>query len=484
MEQLNIVELIENNPVTKINNNYNVKLLSKINTNFNGFEQQMFLSGFYCYINNDRLKDYVVDLDKVWKWLGFSSKFNSVRVLEKHFKVVIDYKENMLVQIAKQENEHGGHNIIKYMLNIKCFKSLCLKAQTKKASQIHEYYINLEEIIQEVIDEESNELRLQLDDKNKQITEQNKQLENVTLDKDNLRENTILDQFPDDVQCIYYGLTDNVSSDDEPLIKFGCSNFLSDRVRKHKKTYKNFRLVSAFRVQNKTQIETALKNNTFLSSIRRQLQLKRKHTELLLRSEIDKIDETIREIIEEIEFTPEKYTVLLEELEEIKNENLKDNNSHKERYNLLLQEKLKEDNSHKERYNLLLQEKLKEDNSHKERYNLLLQENLTIKLENSEIKYNRLLMVVDELKIENEKIKNEPEIETDNKKTKIQQKYINNKEKVLLKSHNYYSDNREKILSGLKNKPVINCPCGSTYKCSPLRHVETKIHQKYILSQK
>ena len=437
MEQLNIVELIENNPVTKINNNYNVKLLSKINSSFNGFEQQFFLSGFYCYINNDRLKDYVVDLDKVWKWLGFSSKFNAVRVLEKHFKVVDDYKENMLIQIEKQENEHGGHNIIKYMLNIKCFKSLCLKAQTKKAAQIHEYYINLEEIIQEVVDEESTELRLQLDDKNKQ-------LENVTLDKDTLREKTILDQFPDDVQCIYYGLTDNVSSDDEPLIKFGCSNFLSDRVRKHKKTYLNFRLVSAFRVQNKTQIETALKNNTFLSSIRRQLQLKKKHNELLLRSEIDKIDETIREIIEEIEFTPEKYTVLLEELEEIKNE------------------------------------KINEDNNHKERYNLLLQENLTIKLENSEIKYNRLLMVVDELKIENEKIKNEPEIKTDNKKTKIQQKYINNKEKILLKSHNYYSDNREKILSGLKNKPVINCPCGSTYKCSPLRHVETKIHQKYI----
>jgi len=381
MEQLNIVELIENNPVTKINNNYNVKLLSKINSSFNGFEQQFFLSGFYCYINNDRLKDYVVDLDKVWKWLGFSSKFNAVRVLEKHFKVVDDYKENMLIQIEKQENEHGGHNIIKYMLNIKCFKSLCLKAQTKKAAQIHEYYINLEEIIQEVVDEESTELRLQLDDKNKQ-------LENVTLDKDTLREKTILDQFPDDVQCIYYGLTDNVSSDDEPLIKFGCSNFLSDRVRKHKKTYLNFRLVSAFRVQNKTQIETALKNNTFLSSIRRQLQLKKKHNELLLRSEIDKIDETIREIIEEIEFTPEKYTVLLEELEEIKNE------------------KINEDNNHKERYNLLLQEKLKEDNNHKERYNLLLQENLTIKLENSEIKYNRLLMVVDELKIENEKIKN------------------------------------------------------------------------------
>lgn len=34
------------------------------------------------------------------------------------------------------------------MLNIKTFKKYCLKAGTKKADEIHEYYIKLEETLQ------------------------------------------------------------------------------------------------------------------------------------------------------------------------------------------------------------------------------------------------------------------------------------------------------------------------------------------------
>ncbi len=45
----------------------------------------------------------------------------------------------------------GGHYIQKYYLNVKTFKSLCLKAQTKKADEIHEYYLKMEELIQEFI---------------------------------------------------------------------------------------------------------------------------------------------------------------------------------------------------------------------------------------------------------------------------------------------------------------------------------------------
>jgi len=33
------------------------------------------------------------------------------------------------------------------MLNIKTFKKYCLKAGTKKADEIHEYYIKLEETL-------------------------------------------------------------------------------------------------------------------------------------------------------------------------------------------------------------------------------------------------------------------------------------------------------------------------------------------------
>ena len=48
MDELNIVDLIENNPITKLNgNNYQSKMISKIKKEFNNFEQQMFVSSYY-----------------------------------------------------------------------------------------------------------------------------------------------------------------------------------------------------------------------------------------------------------------------------------------------------------------------------------------------------------------------------------------------------------------------------------------------------
>lgn len=43
--------LIENNLVTKLSKDYNVKLLVKIKEQFTNYEQQLFLSSFYCYLN-------------------------------------------------------------------------------------------------------------------------------------------------------------------------------------------------------------------------------------------------------------------------------------------------------------------------------------------------------------------------------------------------------------------------------------------------
>ena len=89
---LNIVELIENNPITKLSSTYNGKLLTKIQDNFTKFEQQLFVTSFYCYLNCDEKNDFVVDLDNVWKWLGFTRKDNAKRLLEKFFTKDIDYK--------------------------------------------------------------------------------------------------------------------------------------------------------------------------------------------------------------------------------------------------------------------------------------------------------------------------------------------------------------------------------------------------------
>ena len=71
---VDIVELIESNPITKLSNTYQNKLLEKIKENFTNDEQQLFITSFYCFLNYNWWSDFVVDLDNIWGWLGFSQK--------------------------------------------------------------------------------------------------------------------------------------------------------------------------------------------------------------------------------------------------------------------------------------------------------------------------------------------------------------------------------------------------------------------------
>jgi phage anti-repressor protein len=154
MQSLDIVNLIESNPITKLTNDYNNKLLIKIKQNFTEIEQQLFVSSFYCYLNYNSTTDFVIDLDNVWKWVGFQQKVKAKTLLEKNFIIDIDYK-NLLSQPGKQESseekKHGGHNKETFMLSIKTFKLFCIKAETSKAKEIHEYFVKLEEILQQTI---------------------------------------------------------------------------------------------------------------------------------------------------------------------------------------------------------------------------------------------------------------------------------------------------------------------------------------------
>ncbi len=183
MSELNIVELIENNPISKLTNTYNVKLLNKIKASFSDTEQQLFIGSFYCYLNYDTKKDFVVDLDNVWKWMGFSQKIHASVLLDKLFLVDIDYKiivpqngESCLLSPLREQKGRGGHNIKKIMMTIKCFKSLCLKAQTKKASEIHEYYLKMEEVLHEVIEEEGTELKQKMEEQKRLLDQKIEEL--------------------------------------------------------------------------------------------------------------------------------------------------------------------------------------------------------------------------------------------------------------------------------------------------------------------
>jgi hypothetical protein len=315
-KSLDIVELIENNPITRLTNTYQNKLITKIKNKFTDTEQQLFVGSFYCFLNYNQREDFVIDLDNVWRWLGFSSKYNAKRMLEKHFIIDTDYK-CMLLNLEEQVlHTHGGHNKETILMNIRTFKLFCLKAGTKKAEQIHEYYIKLEETLQEVIQEESDELKLQLENKDNELKCKESELEKKDNEKNRIREKTLIENFPSNQQCVYYGLVDNVSDNNEKLVKFGNSNNLKNRVCNHKDTYSNFRLINAFRVENKLQIENAMKEHPVLSVRQRTITINNKnYVELLNIDDLSftELDKIIKSIISGIDFTAENYEKLLSE---------------------------------------------------------------------------------------------------------------------------------------------------------------------------
>jgi hypothetical protein len=145
-QTLDIVNLIEKSPLTRLSKDYQTKLLNKIKTTFTDSQQQLFVASFYCYLNHNSKKDFVIDLDNVWKWVGFERKEFAKKSLKKNFIIDIDYsveKAAPPIGGAGVDRNFGGAglNKEKILLTVNTFKKFCLKAGTKKADEIHDYYI-------------------------------------------------------------------------------------------------------------------------------------------------------------------------------------------------------------------------------------------------------------------------------------------------------------------------------------------------------
>jgi hypothetical protein len=318
MDKLDIVSLIETNPITKLSSDYNIKLLSKIKENFTDMEQQLFLSSFYCYLNYHPTNDFVIDLDNVWKWVGFNKKYNSERILEKHFIINVDYKilAPQLGEASFNNDKWGGHNKKTILLNIHSFKLFCLLAETQKAKEIHRYFIKLEELLHEVLEEEAKELKQKL-----LLIENNKLYETQKA-----VEQTLINQFPVNTECVYFGKIDNTNDSNEMLIKFGHTNNLYNRVLDHRKNYKNFILIDAFKVQNKVEIENCIKNYPKIKKQIRTIQINEKNkTEIIAYDNtsftIDKLTKYIKDIIQEKMYSIDNFNKLLNQNDNLLKEN-------------------------------------------------------------------------------------------------------------------------------------------------------------------
>ena len=313
-EQIDIVSLINNNPLTKLSNDYRSKIISKIQERFGSEDQQLFVANFYCYLNYNSKTDFVIELDRIWKWLGYGRIEECKRVLVKNFKENIDYKVQIyfpqdagkkpepIEEPEKQEKtETRGRKPEYITLTINCFKKLCLKSRTEKADQIHDYYIGLEELINEVVAEQAVELQNRL-----QI-------------KDNQKEQNLITNF-NKKPILYVGFAE------KNIVKSGYTNNIKERLTEHKHDIRpDFTFEYVYESVYNREIERRLYRH-FILKQRRLSKVypgrKEPQTELFLLDDnftINDLDKIIREIKSQVESG--EHDDLLNEIKELELEN-------------------------------------------------------------------------------------------------------------------------------------------------------------------
>ena len=262
----NIIEIMKSNPLRQLSINYQNKFINKIQKEFTTEEQHIFISSFYSFLHYKKDNDFVIDLNDIWKWLGFSRKDPAKRLLEKNFEKEKDYI--ILLSIKTTANNSITNNNIKILggvgfnkeiilMNINTFKKLCLKSKTKKADIIHDYYIKLEEILMSFVHEELDELKEQFDNINIQLKEKEKEYDNYRLKTIKEKENTLLEIF--DYKSIIYliHIEDN-------LYKFGLTDNIKTRFNSHKKNIGEYiTLIYCIESNDNMLLESNLKDYLF-----------------------------------------------------------------------------------------------------------------------------------------------------------------------------------------------------------------------------
>jgi phage anti-repressor protein len=264
----NIVNFMEESSITLLSSEYNNKFIQKIQETFTEEQQQLFISSLYCYLNYDQETDFVIDLDNIWKWLGFSQKAMAKRLLETNFILDKDYKV-LLCRSAEQTTEgRGGHNKQTVLLNVQTFKLFCLKAGTDRAGEIHKYFVKMELLLQQTITEETNNLRQQLEQAKEELK---------------------LVQVSSKVPTVYIYNTD-VNITTTPVLKIGITNCLNERIQPYR-TISPFGKVIFYETINDTNINIKDVERT-IHSILRQFNVKQE----LFKVDIDTAIKCLRQV--------------------------------------------------------------------------------------------------------------------------------------------------------------------------------------------
>ncbi len=114
-------------------------------------------------------KQFSVDFDDAWQWIGYSTKQKAKNKLRNNFKEGSDYTLTRMVKRVEGNNGGGSVRFESISLTIDCFKSLGMMAGTEKGKEIRHYFLECERLAQtaaEIIPAQAQEIermRLELE---------------------------------------------------------------------------------------------------------------------------------------------------------------------------------------------------------------------------------------------------------------------------------------------------------------------------------
>jgi phage anti-repressor protein len=98
-------------------------------------------------------KQFPIDFDDAWVWIGYKRKDNAKSsLLSAGFIDGIDFE----ISLNNQENSKVGRPSENIRLTLECFKSFCMMAGTSKGREVRKYFLDCEQELKRRIEEEKS----------------------------------------------------------------------------------------------------------------------------------------------------------------------------------------------------------------------------------------------------------------------------------------------------------------------------------------
>jgi phage anti-repressor protein len=176
-------------------------------------EQQRFVQEFYKYIQHEEGNAFVIDLENVFYWMGFTRQDHAKSLLKNNFELNVDFI--LLPRIWEQDDSlHGGHNKEITMMTTDTFKCLCMQANTDQGKKSRMYYVKMEKIVGSY---HVDELKSKLADQERR--------EKRNIEK--VRHNSLIEAFGK--QAVVYFIKVKELDGNQWIVKIGASDDIRNR---------------------------------------------------------------------------------------------------------------------------------------------------------------------------------------------------------------------------------------------------------------